>query len=57
MKEEERICGDCIYFELTTYPFIGKGICTNQKNTFCYKRRWSDDGICENYTAEARGEE
>ena len=46
-----------MYFELTTYPFIGKGICTNQKNTFCGKRVWDDFESCENFTADTRGEE
>lgn len=57
MKEEEKVCGECMYFEPTTYAFVGKGVCINQKNTFCHKRVWNDFRACENFIADMRGEE
>ena len=53
---EEKVCGDCLYFKLISYPFIGKGLCINPKSKYCYKSAWTDDCTCEEFIADMRGE-
>ena len=49
----EKVCGDCIYFKLTSYPFIGKGECTSEESP--YSRAWDDSCPCEAFEADMRG--